>query len=154
MFKNAKVGDRVWFFEHGWGTIINIFYEKEYPIIFKSDTDKICNFRFDGRRDISDINPSLFWNEIKFEIPEKTFNLESELMQLGIKDFISNRENFYLEWDNNANKIRCGQKCYCQQPFEIYFEEKSIKNFIGNIKDKNITKEQFFKTYKKVFGGK
>lgn len=96
MFINAKIGDRAWSFEYGWGTIIHIFYEKEYPIIFKSDTNRICNFRFDGKRDINDINPSLFWDEVKIKIPEKSFNLEVELKKLEIKEFTSDTHNYYL----------------------------------------------------------
>ena len=96
IFQDAKVGDRAWFFEYGWGTITHIFYEKEYPIIFKSDTNRICNFRFDGKRTIDDISPSLFWDEIKFEIPEKPFKLEDELRKLEIKEFVFNTNNYHL----------------------------------------------------------
>lgn len=148
MFRNAKVGDRVWDFVYGWGTIIHIFYEKEYPITFKSDTNRICNFRFDGKRNINDINPSLFWNEIKFEIP---INLENELRNLEVKEFIEDKKNFYLVWHSNKNNIFCEYRSYAQQPLGKYFTEESIKIFMDNIKDKNITKEQFFTAYKKVF---
>ena len=151
-FHNAKVGDRVWDYLYGWGTIKKTNFDIDYPILVKYDNeDNHESFTYEGFKNLIYKNPTLFWNEIKFETPEKPFNLENELKQLEIKEFVSNEDNFYLEWDNNANKIRYGQRCYCQQPFDIYFEEESVKNFMNNIKDKNITKEQFFEAYKKVF---
>lgn len=70
MFSNAKVGDRVWS-RHGWGTI---------KIIDKVDVELPINVLFDvgnywytinGKQFKTDIQPSIFWDEIKFEIPPK-----------------------------------------------------------------------------------
>lgn len=154
MFKNAKVGDRVWFFEYGWGTIVNMFYGNEYPIVFKSDTNKFCNFMIDGKRVINDINPSLFWNEIKFTIPEKPFDLETELRKLEIKEFCCGEENFHLYWDNEEQEIYIRIAEIFEEPLCVYFDEESVINFQESIKDKKITKEEFFTAYKNVFGGK
>ena len=157
MFRKARIGDKVWDYTKGWGIISNdclIQNNRDFPVIveFKNSTKE--SYSFDGKKHYEDLNPSLFWDEIKFEVPEKPFNLENELKQLEIKEFVSNEDNFYLEWDNNANKIRYGQRCYCQQPFDIYFEKESVKRFMNNVKDKNITKEQFFAAYKNVFEAK
>ena len=151
IFSDAKVGDRAWSFEYGWGTITHVFYEKEYPIIFKSDTNRTCNFRFDGKRDINDINPTLFWNEIKFKITEKLFDLEKELRQLEIKEFVFNTNNYYLVWNNYYDNINYLIKSTIEIPYVVYFSEESINKFMKNINGKKITKQQFFDTYKKVF---
>lgn len=154
IFSDAKVGDRAWSFEYGWGTITHVFYENEYPIIFKSDTNKICNFRVDGKRDINDINPSLFWNEIKIEIPEKPFDLEDELKKLEIKEFVFNEPNYFLTWCCSFECIEYEYSGDYQNPYINYFTEKSIKDFMKNIKYKKITKKQFFTAYKNVFRNK
>lgn len=82
MFRNAQVGDRAYDILRGWGTIVAIKQYSEYPICFEADIDSFCTFTFDGKRADIDISPSLFWNEIKFEIPEKPFDLEKELKKI------------------------------------------------------------------------
>lgn len=154
MFKNAKVGDRAWFFEYGWGTIVNMFYGNEYPIVFKSDTNRFCNFMIDGKRVVNDINPSLFWDEVKYKIPERPFKLEDELRKLEIKEFSNEEANYYLLWDNKREQIKYSFINHCQNPLDIYFTDKSLTDFIKNIEDKKITKEQFFTAYRNVFGGR
>ena len=154
MFKNAKVGDRAWFFEYGWGTITHVFKDSEYPINFESDTKRICNFTIDGKRAVNDINPTLFWDEIKFEIPEKPFNLEDELKKLEIQEFCCGEENFHLYWDNEEQEISIRIAEIFEEPLCVYFDKESIINFQESIKNKKITKEEFFTVYKNVFGGK
>lgn len=150
-FHNAKVGDRVWDFLHKYGIIEKL---EENAILVKFNSGVKVTYNLNGSCGYPVDTQTLFWNEIKFEIPEKPFDLEAELRQLEIKDFVSNRENFYLEWDNYTKKIHCEQRYYNQQPFGICFEKESIKSFMDNVKDKNITKEQFFAAYKNVFGAK
>ena len=153
MFSNAKVGDRVYFIQCGWGTIIQIFKNKEYPIIYKSDKGMIYNFRIDGKRDILDVNQSLFWNEIKFEIPEKSFDLKEELKKLEVVKFENKKLNYFLYYDNDNNSIRSGYNVCEDAPFFIFFSSESICKFLNKIENKKITKEQFFTAYKNVFGG-
>lgn len=71
MFKNAKIGDRVWSFSNGWGTIDEITTESVYALIIKFDNKEVISYTFDGRFSTSDALPTLFWDEIKFEIPSK-----------------------------------------------------------------------------------
>lgn len=153
MFRNAKVGDRAYDILRGWGTIVAIKQDSEYPICFKADIDSFCTFTFDGKRADIDISPSLFWDEIKYEIPEKPFNLENELRQLEITEFRHGGNNQFLTWSNEFKNIDSYYFNSFQNPFLIYFTKESIDNFRENIKNKKITKEQFFSAYKKVFGG-
>lgn len=154
MFRNAKVGDRVWDILKGWGTITSISEDNDYPIRVTSDEHIWTIFTLDGKRTKEDINPSLFWDKIKFEAPEKPFSLEEEFKKLKVVQFEKNEKNYYLLWENEYGKIEYDYLCYQEYPLMKYFNKKSIDNFMDNIKDKKITKEEFFKTYNKVFGGK
>lgn len=151
MFKNAKVGDRVWDFCNGWGTITQIDNEVVYPISVDFDNGICLCFNEDGKHSSQDINPRLFWDEIKFEIPEKPFNLEDELRKLEIKDFIVEEFNYNLYWNNKDEKIECNYGYWTENPSVIYFTENSVKKFIEKIGVEKITKEQFFKAYNNVF---
>lgn len=151
MFKNAKVGDRVWDFCNGWGTITNIDNEIIYPIDVKFDNDVLMCFNDDGKYYSTDIHPRLFWNEIKFEIPEKSFDLEEELRKLKITEFIHKKDNHFLVWNNSFKHIGDYVVNSIQVPSSIYFTGESIDIFLENIKGKKITKKQFFEAYNNVF---
>lgn len=70
MFKNAKSGDKVWDFSRGWGTVTSI---TSTSINVNFASLGTFNYYFDGRLYSSDLNPTLFWNELKFKVPEKPY---------------------------------------------------------------------------------
>lgn len=153
MLRNAKVGDRVWDIIYGWGNIISVIKNDPFPIAVDFSNGKTISYKFNGKNNDTDINPRLFWDEIKYEIPEKPFNLENELRQLEITEFRHGGNNQFLTWSNEFKNIDSYYFNSFQNPFLIYFTKESIDNFRENIKNKKITKEQFFSAYKKVFGG-
>ena len=73
MFRNAKVGDKVWDFVHGWGVISTVIDAQSTarPIYVKFDNGLDEKYTINGTLypDIS--NPSLFWDEIEFKVPKK-----------------------------------------------------------------------------------
>lgn len=155
MFRNAKVGDRVWSIRHCWGTIVEINPNYGCPLRVEFDKcDGLTSFTMDGKEYVDDINPTLFWDEIKFNIPERPFILENELRRLEVVKFTVGKYNCYLYWDNDSKKICYDCYSICQIPMAIYFTEESTMEFMASIRHKKITKEEFFKAYNNVFGGK
>jgi len=75
-FENAKVGDRVWSFGYGWGTIQQINTNK-YPLLICFDNyqsealEKVVCYTKKGTEFLDNSNPTLFWDEIKFTIPTR-----------------------------------------------------------------------------------
>ena len=69
MFKNAKIGDKLYSIEEGWGVLEDII-DSDYPLIVQFKFQRI-SFTIDGKRWRLSKNPTLFWDEIKFEIPKK-----------------------------------------------------------------------------------
>lgn len=79
-FENARVGDKVWSFEFGWGEIIHIYSDTEsnYPVKvnFEGESDNGCDvtetetYTTCGRRS-AEYKQSLFWDEIKFDAPKR-----------------------------------------------------------------------------------
>lgn len=69
-FRNAKVGDKVWRHASGWGEITSVTHDEDYLLWVEFEGD--CgSFTIDGRYCEDDISPTLFWDEIKFDIPER-----------------------------------------------------------------------------------
>jgi len=75
MFRDAKVEDRVWSLQAGYGTIVHVGKGGGNNIAVQADvgggqlwyTDAGCYYAYDSF-------PSLFWDEIK--IPDRTFEVE------------------------------------------------------------------------------
>lgn len=85
MFKDAKVGDKVWCITTGWTEIKRITPNSIWPIY----TDCRDKYTFEGKNQPRDLNPSLFWDEIKIEIPK------NPLPKLEVDTKV-------VVWDNNA----------------------------------------------------
>jgi hypothetical protein len=69
-FNEIKIGDRVWDFVYGWGEVVSFIDDEDCPIAVKFN-NTIESYTLDGRPDKKS-NQTLFWNEIKFEIPKKS----------------------------------------------------------------------------------
>lgn len=70
MFKNAEVGDKVWSVGHGWGKITHIDNDDTYPLKVKFDGDS-ATYTLEGKFYKDDLNPTLFWDEVKIVPPPK-----------------------------------------------------------------------------------
>jgi len=68
-FDGIKIGDRVWDFRYGWG-IVKYINTEEYPIVvYFPSLGYHKAYNFDGKTN-KYLNQTLFWDEIKFEIPK------------------------------------------------------------------------------------
>jgi len=107
MFENAKIADKVWSIEFGWGKIINIIKNSTYPLIVKfNKNSSIITFDLDGKYTKIAINPTLFWDEIKFEIPEKP---KSKFLELE-----DGEEAYYITIDG----LIISSKSWCAKPLD------------------------------------
>lgn len=71
MFKNAKVGDKVWSISRGWGVVIDIYNRSTYSIKVRFDKGGNFSYTCEGRYLEDDLNPALFWDEVRFVPPPK-----------------------------------------------------------------------------------
>lgn len=70
-FETAKVGDKVWSVEYGWGVIRHTTYTQAAPILVVFNITDINNkYRQNGKRLYSE-NQTLFWDEVEIEAPQK-----------------------------------------------------------------------------------
>ena len=93
-FTDAKAGDRVWSITEGWGVIRERrepLYQ--YPLTVDFENGSYRAYTLWGRLYISDLNPTLFWDEVKTETPEKP------LPQLGVDAKV-------IVWKDPARKYR------------------------------------------------
>jgi len=70
MFKDVRVGDKLYSIEDGWGIVEIISPCRVYPLTIRFDCC-IRSFTLTGRRYAGSQNPILFWDKIEFEIPKK-----------------------------------------------------------------------------------
>lgn len=152
MFRNAKVGDRVWDFSKGWGTVLNITLSENYPIFVKFDNSNRADetYTYEGKANNSNVNPTLFWDEIHFSIPKKPFNLKEFLKEnLEPKEFVFNESNYYLYWQNSKQKIDYGYNIDYED-FKAHFKETNIVTVVETLNDNKITKKQLKQAFKEL----
>lgn len=63
MFKRAKVGDRVYCLNHGYGRIRSVDAEEDYPIHVTFDTGKTDCYTETGGVYTHSLQPSLYWDK-------------------------------------------------------------------------------------------
>ena len=70
-FETAKVGDRVWSIERGWGVIQSLDGGETYPIIVEFQNERSLSYTLGGKRLITHELQTLFWDEVEIEAPQK-----------------------------------------------------------------------------------
>lgn len=72
--EEVKVGDKVWDIHRGWGEVTEIHYKKfhNYPICVSWEDYHVWITK-DGKVEVDEEMPSLFWQPIVFEIPKKPY---------------------------------------------------------------------------------
>jgi hypothetical protein len=72
MFEDAQVGDRVWDFRYGFGEIATVDPSNNYPLKVKFPcANGAMTYTLDGKHYSNEAFLSLFWDEIKFDIPPR-----------------------------------------------------------------------------------
>lgn len=105
MFKKAKVGEKVWDFAYGWGEIVEMDRSLIFGLTVKFKYSKI-SFLFGGMIQ-ADTSQTLFYNEIKFEIPKKPLpDLKVDTKVIVWND-VSAKKKRYFSHFNNVGKIAC-----------------------------------------------
>ena len=91
MFKDAKIGDRVFDYTlQEWGEIISTTNLRPYTVLVSFKNNKVKSYTIQGTRDTNKL-PTLFWDEVKPITPP-----EKPLPKLEIDTTV-------LVWSSNAN---------------------------------------------------
>lgn len=66
----VKVGDKLWSIQLGECVVIDVENGERYPIVAEG-SEYSARYMFDGRHDIHNCCPSLFWSKPEFELPPR-----------------------------------------------------------------------------------
>lgn len=151
-FDNAKVGDRVFDLLKGWGTIVEIRKNEEYPIYVNADIDSFCTFTLDGKRYVKDLTPTLFWSEVNIPTDEEDrnpFNLVEFLREnLKPKEFVCGEYNYYyFFWANDEEWSICYDAM--NQDIKVYFKDMN-RYVIDMLNQNKITPQQLRNAYREL----
>ena len=149
-FSNAKIGDRVWSSIYGWGEINGIYDGSMLKVIFTDESKTVeTYFTVDGKHNIGDKYPTLFWNEFHIPIEEdkKSFDLVEYLKEnLVPKKFVCGEYNYYCYFDGKNEKWYMNYD-ETTQDIKVYFDD--IDEYFADMLNKNkITPQQLKKAYK------
>lgn len=119
-FEDAKEGDRVWSMRHGWGVVCYIQENQRHGISVLFDRlGKAHQFTFCGRDFIDDLNPTLFWDELVYTIPQKPIKMKMvhgvEIPDIAFKPTLG--ESFYhpsLDYMGLCKTMTYNDSPWCQ----------------------------------------
>ena len=122
MFKNAKVGDRVFDYAlQEWGNVINFSYSSIYPakiefsncvkntILVSFKNNKVRSYTTQGTRNNTDKLPTLFWDEVKpITSPKKPLpSLAVDTCVLVWGDDEKDKQKRYFSHFDSEGNIHC-----------------------------------------------
>ena len=112
MFKNAKIGDKVWSIKFGWGTIVQITERTGCSI--EVDFKDYCRswYRTDGRTASENVHPTIFWKQ--FTIPDEAFKKPLPKLEVDTK---------VLVWYSNSCSISDKQRAH----FHSFTKDEKIR---------------------------
>ena len=124
-FESAKVGDKVWSFEFGWGSIVEILQDEDRPITCKFENFNInIQYSLFGLLSKYSTYQTLFWDEIKIVAPEKPRwkpNIGEDYYCIGKK---SNIEIYkYLNTSSDKDLYKIGN-CFKKESEAREYAEK------------------------------
>jgi len=106
MFEDVKKGDKVWSFVYGWGVVEDIRKKKlQITVKFKNERD---TFTLDGKMYKTDMYQTLFWDEVKFDIPKKPLPdlaIDTKVLVWDLEGVVMYKR--YFKKFNNDGKIVC-----------------------------------------------
>lgn len=112
-----KPGDRIWSMIDGWGTVVSLDSGAEYPFEVKFDTGTCETFMYCGRCYKMDRNPTLYWDEIQFEAPERPKPEPPKLPNLAVDTpvLVRDKDTYWIpahfaEWSGSRIKTWIGGK--------------------------------------------
>lgn len=157
-FDNAKVGDRVWSSIYGWGVINDIYDDSiayRLKVIFDDGITVVKTyFTVDGKHELGDKYPTLFWNE--FHIPtdeedKKPFNLVDFLRDnLEPREFRWDTNNIELHFSHRLNKWKWTCSGVYQSIGVVYFRDRDNDIFhyiVDTLNENKVTLTQLKKAY-------
>jgi hypothetical protein len=123
MFRDAKVGDRVWVFPIGLGEIIEI--DENMGICVQTSGFKSW-YLFDGRFTVHDQYPTLFWDEIKIIPPPKPKRKVKKTVEGWANIYHLNPDGVTQLFMHNTKESaeKCNVKCegVCAAPATLTYE--------------------------------
>lgn len=165
-FSKAKINDKVWSVQYGWGMIhewvqIDNHY-KGFQVKFNNGDYEV--YFEDGRVNISDPYPTLFWNEFHILSDDediKPFDLVGFLKENFVrKEFEPWGFNFYLYYDHlnetfSISRDSSYEKCdvyfkFNSQKFKQNLTRKDKNNIIYELNQNKITIQQLKEAYKEL----
>jgi hypothetical protein len=115
-FENAQVGDRVWSYAYGWGTVTNHCpdsYTGRYPIVVKFDTGSATGTYTKQGKFTTTEPQTLFWDEIPIIAPPRPKRLVTKTAEVWINVYGYGPSINFFSSEEAANEIAGKSRIAC-----------------------------------------
>lgn len=155
-FSNIKIGQEVWSVQYGWGIVDRFNTTVNNYKLFQVKFDNgDCEWYFeDGRVNIDNVNPTLFWNEVKLpteEENEESFNLV-EFLQSNVSyvEHDTSANNYFISYDYMDNCFDYNCSSIIEYIGVVYLDSSDFEYVVSELNRHNITPQQLKKAYREL----
>lgn len=134
-FDDAKVGTRLWSIQYGWGDIEKC-NNREFPIKVRFEKGGAVMYTLEGKEFSDDINPTLFWSEVKIDPPERPLEDCPNCVGKICEDYACCLNCGYKKPKEPKEKCKACEKLN-QDDFDWYREIKFLLNQHHTCEKKN-----------------
>ncbi len=111
-FERARTGDKVWTKKDGWGSIVRIDDNEEYPIVARFE-NRWKAFNLKGFALMSDKHQSLFWDELKIPTRPKKKVIKKVERWANIYPYNLDDDNIMYKTKEAANRVAGDARIAC-----------------------------------------
>lgn len=108
MFRDVKISERLYSFEYGWGVVISINKGK-FPLQLQFDHSIVSfAYTFDGKGTRMAKNQTLFWDEVKFDIPKKPMpDIDIDTRVLVWDEGDEGKKRMHFKGFTETGRVKC-----------------------------------------------
>lgn len=107
IFKDAKVGEKVWTLAMGFGSINSNNVEGDYPILVQFGDD-LYSYTLEGKESTKDIHPVLFWQPYEVPVTSYVRNMAIDTkVVVWEDDFYNDKELRHFSHFDEKGRIHC-----------------------------------------------
>lgn len=152
-FSNIKIGQEVWSVQYGRGIIDEFARTDEGHKMFKVKFDN-GDFEWyfeNGKVNIGDANPTLFWNE--FKIPsddedKKPFNLVEFLQStVSYVEHDTSANNYFISYDYMDSRFNYNYSSIQEYIGVVYLDSSDLEYVVSELNEHNVTPQQLRQAY-------
>lgn len=121
-FETARVGDKVWSIERGWGEILSLTEGVIYPVEVGFPNEFPLSYTLGGKLLITHEHRTLFWSEIVIDAPAKptpALQVDAKILVWDVPEVKHNRHFSHFDAHGFIHTFTDGKTSFTSRATEV-----------------------------------